>query len=172
MYNKRPRLHTFAYAGFHRYFLTFCTDARHKVFTNMAVVACVREQIMSAARSRGFAILAYVFMPDHVHLLVEGKTEDADMKSFVNLAKQKSGYAYSQTRHRRLWQPSYYDRVLRDEEDTWDVIRYIVTNPVRAKLVEDFAQYPFLGSGIMERDELVKELASRPGCNGSVHGQP
>jgi putative transposase len=162
MYKPRPRLKTFAYTGFYRFFLSFCVDARHQVFTNVATVACVREQIMSAAHAQGFAILAYVFMPDHVHLLVEGKREDADMKSFAHLAKQKAGYSYSRSHHRRLWQSSYHDRVLRDEEDTWDVIRYIVMNPVRANLVTDFTQYPFLGSAVLGRDELVSELVARP----------
>ena len=162
MYKRRPRLQTFAYTGFQRYFLTFCTDARHKVFTNPLTVACVREQIMSAAHAQGFAILAYIFMPDHAHLLVEGKSEGADLRSFTHLAKQKSGYAYSKSHHRRLWQPSYYDRVLRDDEQTWDAIRYVVMNPVRANLVKDFRQYAFLGSAVMERDELVEELTSRP----------
>ncbi|MBA2259144.1 MAG: transposase [Acidobacteria bacterium] len=162
MYNRRPRLQGFLYTGFRRYFLTFCTDGRHKVFTNPSTVACVREQILSAAHAQGVAILAYVFMPDHVHLLVEGKREDADLKSFVHLAKQKSGFAYSRSHHRRLWQASYFDRMLRDEEDTWDVIRYIVMNPVRANLVTTFTQYAFLGSAVMERDELMQELAAIP----------
>ena len=161
MYPKRTRLKTFGYVGFYRYFLTFCTDQRGKVFTNPLVVAFAREQILNAARLRGFAILAYVFMPDHVHLLAEGRREDASMMSFCNLSKQKSAYAHAQKYARRLWQPSYHDRVLRDDEDAWDVIRYIVNNPVRARLVEDFSRYPFLGSGVMTRDELIGELAAR-----------
>ena len=162
MYKQRPRLHTFGYTGFHRYFLTFCTHARHKIFTNPEMVGCARRQIMSAAHAQAFAIIAYVFMPDHLHLLVEGKRDDADLKSFAHLAKQKSGYAHARSYHRRLWQPSYYDRVIRDDEETWDVIRYIVMNPVRAGIVKDFRLYPFLGSAVMERDELVSELVERP----------
>ena len=162
MHNRRPRLQGFAYTGFHRYFLTFCTAGRHKAFTNPSTVACVREQILSAAHTQGVAILAYVFMPDHLHLLVEGKREDADLKSFVHLAKQKSGFAYTRSYRHRLWQPSYYDRILREEEDTWDVIRYIVMNPVRANLVKQFTQYAFLGSAVMTRDELMQELAAMP----------
>lgn len=162
MPSKRPRLRTFEYVGGYRYFLTFCTCGRQMVFTNPAVVALVRTQILSAAASHGFPVLAYVFMPDHAHLLIAGTRKEADMKSFVHLAKQKSGYLYSRSYRRRLWQPSFYDRVLRDEEATWDVIRYIVDNPVRAGLVEQFEDYVFLGSGIMERSQLMEELASHP----------
>ena len=159
---KRPRLQCFGYTGFYRYFLTFCTHFRWKVFTNPRTVALVREQILSAARAKQFAILAYVFMPDHVHLLVEGKTDDADLKGFASLAKQKSAFAYSRSYRLRLWQPSYHDRVIRDEECTWDVIRYIIDNPLRAGLVRDITAYPFLGSSVFDRDSLIEELLSQP----------
>ena len=144
MYDRRPRLRYFEYSGFFRYFLTFCVDQRRCVFTNLSVVGLVREQILSAARANHFAVIAYVFMPDHVHLLVEGKRADADLKAFAHLAKQRTGFVYAREHRHRLWQPSYYDRVLRDDESMWDVIRYIVENPVRAGLVEDPATYLFL----------------------------
>ena len=34
-------------------------------------------------------IVAYCFMPGHVHLLVEGCTDDADALAFVHQAKQR-----------------------------------------------------------------------------------
>ena len=59
-------------------------------------------------------------MPDHVHLLVEGLTDDADVRAFVAAAKQKSGFDFSVRDGRRLWQKGYYERVLRDEEESPD----------------------------------------------------
>ena len=101
-------------------------------------------------------------MPDHVHLLVEAKSDDAEMRSFADLAKQKSGYACSQRLRTPLWHPGYWDRVLRDEDGSWDVIRYICENPVRKGLVKRCEDYPFLGSAVMTRAELIAELASHP----------
>ena len=34
-------------------------------------------------------------MPDHLHLLVEGKSADSDAKQFIARAKQYSGFYYS-----------------------------------------------------------------------------
>ena len=45
-----------------------------------------------------------------------------------------------------LWQINYYEHVLRKEEDTKGVARYIFSNPMRKGLVEDFKDYTFLGS--------------------------
>jgi REP element-mobilizing transposase RayT len=84
-------------------------------------------------------------MPDHLHLLVAGRCEDADFQKFVQAAKQASGFAYAKRARERLWQPSYHDRVLRDAEATLTVARYVVANPVRAGLVASVEGYPFVG---------------------------
>jgi len=146
MRTRRPRLQTFDYLGKYRYFLTFCTHDRGKLFVSHSVVEPARQQILEPASAHDFSIPAYVFMPDHAHLLVEGLAESSDMKAFVKLAKQNSGYHYKRDCGRRLWQPGYYDRVLRDGESTLSVMWYILSNPVRANLVAQWEDYPFLGS--------------------------
>ena len=66
----------------------------------------------------------------------------------MNSAKQHSGYEYAKVTGRRLWDKGYYDRVLRDSEATEAIAHYILTNPVRAGLVNSPDGYPFLGSSI------------------------
>jgi hypothetical protein len=87
-----PRhLSGFDYVGFHRYFLTFCTFERNGYFRDASSVGLVAEQFLRASGEQSMAITTYCFMPDHVHLLVQGIREDADLKSFVSRAKQYSG---------------------------------------------------------------------------------
>ncbi|MBT8373813.1 MAG: transposase [Deltaproteobacteria bacterium] len=45
----------------------------------------------------------------------------------------------------KLWQSSFYDHVLRNDEDVLEIAKYIVNNPVRRKVVTDYKQYPFSG---------------------------
>jgi len=86
-------------------------------------------------------------MPDHVHLVVEGLTDAADMQRFVKIAKQRVVYSLREEHAvRDVLQEGYYDWVLRAEESTEDVIRYVLDNPVRARLVEKPEDYPFSGS--------------------------
>ena len=98
-------------------------------------------------------------MPDHLHLLIEGTTDDAALEPFVSKAKPTSGFEFATHAHRRLCQKGYSDRVLRNDESTVDVIRYIIANPVRAGLVKDPAEYPFWGSGVYTREELIDLIA-------------
>jgi hypothetical protein len=50
------------------------------------------------------------------------------------------------------------DRVLRSDEATFDVVRYIFENPVRAGLVRSPADYPFLGSDVWSVEEILAGL--------------
>lgn len=101
-----------------------------------------------------FKVWAYCFMPDHLHLLLEGEARDADLKRLITVFKQISGYKYGQgvsqrfsaEKESKLWQPSFYDHVLRKDEDLLDVVRYILDNPVRKGLVRNYTEYMHSGS--------------------------
>jgi REP-associated tyrosine transposase len=144
--NNPGHLTSFDYLGLYRYFLTFCVNGRREVFIDDAVVSIVRQQILRAASENRFAILAYCFMPDHLHLLVEGESDDADCRRFIKSSKQYSGFYYSNAYRQRLWQRYGYERVLRNDEATLDVARYILDNPLRAGIVRDVREYRFVGS--------------------------
>jgi len=73
--NRPEHLKAFDYLGLHQYFLTFCTFNRQRHFVESAHVALARTQIARAAGEHCFAITAYCYMPDDVHLLVEGQRE-------------------------------------------------------------------------------------------------
>jgi REP element-mobilizing transposase RayT len=85
-------------------------------------------------------------MPDHVHLLNEGRSDAADLQKFMKSWKQATGFEYAKhNRGRRLWQVGFFDRVLRSDESTEACARYILANPVRAGLVRSVDEYPFAG---------------------------
>ena len=42
------------------------------------------------------------------------------------------------------WQARFYDHVVRDFEDPTEIARYMVNNPVRAEMVEDWTQWPWI----------------------------
>jgi putative transposase len=145
--------------GTARHVLTFCTFRRRQYFSDSTTVDLVWSQLLRTSTAEQFAILAYCFMPDHLHAVVEGLTRAARLPRFVRLAKQLSGYRYRQLTGRRLWQESYFDRTLRVDEALPDCIYYIIANPVRAGLVTAPTQYPHWGSGKYSREELLEFIA-------------
>jgi REP-associated tyrosine transposase len=155
-----PRLAGFDYLGPYRYFLTICVQHRLLVFADAAIVSALVEPIRQAAASSQFAVPAYCFMPDHLHLLVEGLTVDADLRDFVRILKQRTSFQWKQIAgaHQELWQRGYYDRVLRKDEDTRAIAGYILGNPVRAGLVEVPAAYAFSGSFTLDLRDLLGSI--------------
>jgi REP element-mobilizing transposase RayT len=103
-------------------------------------------------------------MPDHIHILAEGKAKSADLCMFVNIAKQRSAFVARRWIRGRLWQAGYFDRVLREDDSAFAVARYIVQNPVRAGLVRSPVEYPFCGSSVWSKEELVESTMWRPGA--------
>ena len=150
-----PRSVHLPYIGQQHYFLTLCTDQRTLIFVQEAPVALVRAQILRAAREGCFEISAYCFMPDHVHLIASGLDESSDAKAFISRSKQYSGYYFRREHGVRLWQRYAYERVVRDDDELALTVGYIVGNPVRAGLVTDPKEYPFLGSERYTISELL-----------------
>lgn len=85
---------------------------------------------------------AYVFMGNHVHLLLASSHGGA-----VSKVMQRVGQAYAQTfnlRHDRsgaLWQGRFKSSLVETDRYLLNVIRYIEMNPVRAAMVKRAESY-------------------------------
>ena len=145
-YKKRIRLKDFGYKGCYSYFITICTQGKKPIFTDTAIVEWIIGVLKDKSIVFGFKIWAYCFMPDHLHLLIEGNDDNADMRRFISSYKQYTGFYYKKRYRMTLWQINYYDHILRKTEDTMSVANYIFGNPVRRGLVDDYRKYKFLGS--------------------------
>lgn len=140
-----PRLAGYEYVGTQWYFITINTRERQPVFREAALATRTVETLVQTTAEIGFELLAYCLMPNHLHMLACGKTDDANLVSFVKRFKQSTGYHYKKETGQQLWHRSFYDHVLRAEEDAGDIAAYIWHNPVRAGLAADTTAYPFSG---------------------------
>jgi REP element-mobilizing transposase RayT len=140
---KRPRLKDFNYSGTYAYFVTILTKDHTAYFKEAEVIDSLIDILIETARSERFDVIAYCFMPDYFHLVVIGKDDKSNLKKFISLFKQKSGYWFKKNYNENLWHISYYDHILRKEESIENVALYILENPVRKGVVSDFREYPF-----------------------------
>ncbi len=124
--------------GLQRYFLTICCYERRPSFEGEAAIALVLTHLSRTAADCDIAVFVYCFMPDHLHLVIEGESDSSDCLEFVRLLKQLTGY------------------VLRNGESTQKTVRYVLENPVRAKLVTSPADYPHSGSLVYDRAALFE----------------
>ncbi len=139
-----PRLKGFSYRGGFAYNLTFVTRGRKPLLAQPAVVHPCLDDLTVAAVQDGFDLLAYCFMPDHLHVLACG-SQNASLQEFARHFKQLSGYHFKEKHGAHLWQISYYDHVVRREESLKTIAAYIWDNPVRKGLVRNRQDFAFSG---------------------------
>lgn len=151
---KRPRLKDFGYVGTYTYFITILTAKRQNYFNETYIVEPLINLLRETVEKEHFSVTAFCFMPNHMHLLVNGLEEHANLKNFIKLYKQKSGFWFKQKNRQNLWHLSYYDHILGKVEAISDIAMYILHNPVRKGIVDDFKDYPFNGSFTMDIHEL------------------
>jgi putative transposase len=92
----------------------------------------------------------YLFMPDHLHLLLQGTRKESDLWSCVENFKQLTGFWLAQRGYKDQWQKGFYDHILRKDEDVVKQVIYILNNPVRKGIVENWKEYPFKGSTVYD----------------------
>jgi REP element-mobilizing transposase RayT len=138
-----------------RALLTVVVDGRRRIFEAPELarptIDLLREQSMRDA----IAVLAFCLMPDHLHLLVrvDGLI---GVPRFVQDFKGKSTRAAWNYGHvGQLWQRSFHDRLLRESDNELERVRYIVANPVRSGLVDEWQEYPFSGSFVYDLADLI-----------------
>ncbi len=150
------RLGSFDYGEDGCYFVTLCTHCRQKLFQteNKTVgngLCAVPNRILrrwieeTENKYENVRIDQYVIMPDHLHLLVTikrqhpgGSLPDAlrffktmTTNEYIRSVKQGTLPPFE----KKLWQKSYYDHVIRNQQDYNEVWEYIENNPLKWKLV-------------------------------------
>jgi len=142
-----PRLPEFSYRGTFAYHLTIVSHKRERNL--LPAERVISQALDEAAAACDFELLAWVIMPDHMHMLTLGLLESSDCVRFLQRFKQLSAYRFKQRTGSRLWQPSFHDHVARTEEDLWALAKYIVENPVRARLCDAIEEWPQMGGTLL-----------------------
>jgi REP element-mobilizing transposase RayT len=89
--------------------------------------------------------LAYVIMPDHLHLLFK-LLEPVPLSKVLQRFSQYTGRQIGLRLERQggIWQESYFDRAIRNEDELQRAFAYIKNNPVKAGYIEEAGDWPWL----------------------------
>ena len=96
------------------------------------------QQILEETRQKySFHILGYVFLSNHIHLLVT-EPETANLSTAIQVLKQR----FSRTRSEEfVWEPRYHDFNVFTDAKRIEKLRYMHRNPIKAGLVEHPEQW-------------------------------
>lgn len=136
-------------------------------FDRREFLAVVEEVV----RLHDVVIHAYCLMGNHFHLVVQtpGANLDAAMQ------RLNSGYAqYFNRRHERqghLFERRYWSDVIEGDEHALNVVRYVVRNPVRAKLCPAADDWPWSSHLATIGAEPAPACLDRSGVLGLFDGR-
>ncbi|MGB7598689.1 MAG: transposase [Candidatus Sulfotelmatobacter sp.] len=130
------------------HFITFCTKLRRTLpdwARDIVLGCCIHDH------GRRYRLEVAVVMPDHVHLVLTPLTDENrhTITSLVEIMKAiKGASAHAMNRHAghhgAVWQEESFDRIVRSSESLDAKIAYILQNPVRQALVQDWREYRWI----------------------------
>ena len=144
---KDPRLPQYDYTTPGGYFVTICTEGKRRCLADVRrggvlprpIGTVVENEILALPnRYENVVIDKYVVMPNHVHILLtihrEGQSPSPtpSLGNIIGALKSittKKINRMEGTPGRKFWQRSYYDHVIRNEQDYLRIWQYIDDNP-------------------------------------------
>ena len=131
------------------YFITTCVHRRQPILGASVAADILRQEWSEAMHRHGWLIGRYVIMPDHVHFFCAEQPGGGKVSLSRLLERWKEWTAKGLCRvldiSAPVWQAGFFDHILRSDESYAEKWNYVRENPVRAELVEQWADWPFQG---------------------------
>jgi putative transposase len=125
---KKIRLKHYDYSQDGYYFVTVCTNHNQTYLINFQEK--INRNIQNLNEMNGVEIDYYVVMPTHIHMIVILNDCKLSLGEIIRRFKAKS----SREAGFKLWQPNYYEHVIRNESALLRIREYIQNNPLKEKL--------------------------------------
>ncbi len=154
----KHRLPDEAYVGKRTVAYTLCVRDHRRPFVEENIVDVFSHKLRICAEAHHCLVPIYCFMPNHLHILIQGREENSRIKQSIEEFKFSTGSWFHANKPELSWQKDYYDHIIRKSQDWRNQAFYIFQNPVRAGLVADPYDYPFTGSIGFNLGEMLHDL--------------
>lgn len=153
-----PRLTPAAYRGHAIIHWTLTLEERATGWLSSNVHHTWRKILLHACARYHLICPCYTLMPDHMHLLWAGTSNDSDQRLAIEFLRKHLAAALAPA----SWQKQPHDHVLRENEREQGafaaIAHYILDNPVRAGLVACLPDYEYSGCCVTGYPELDPRL--------------
>lgn len=121
------------------YFFTLASRNRAPVLVNENVRNALREAIAATQARWPFTVDAWVLLPDHLHCLWTLPDGDANFSKRWSTIKRLTTQAIGES----VWQPRFWEHLIRDETDFQRHFDYVHWNPVKHQLAQRALDWPY-----------------------------
>ena len=127
-YRKHLRLHHYDYRQDGYYFVTLCTKTGQSLFSSDQAKALVSDKLDQIPRFfPGVSVDLAVVMPDHLHVIFVFEASRKSLGQVIQVLKSWVTREWSSGES--VWQPNYYEHVIRNEAALHRIREYIQQNP-------------------------------------------
>lgn len=131
-------------------------DEREQGWLTDLFHARFREVLTHTSFRYDLVVPSYVLMPDHFHLMIMGTHDSTDQRVAMRYFRKQLNWILKPGGFKL--QKQGYDHVIRDESRRQNlfetIVAYVRENPMRARMVEDHAEYRFAGCLVPGYPEL------------------
>jgi len=133
-------------------FITTVTKDRIPLFKSTDNVELLQRTIDRVKEKHPFDMIAFSFLPDHFHLLLQ--LQEGNPNFSVIMMSIKGNFTanyknqYGMTAPTSLWQRRFWDHIIRNEQDLKNHLDYVHWNPVKHGFVKRPEEWQF--SSFME----------------------
>jgi putative transposase len=121
------------------YFITICAEPRGvNQLCHRETMATLFETARIYHKQKKWYLKLLLLMPDHAHVLL-GVSADASLSSLIRDYKRITARISGVK-----WQRNFFDHRLRHDESLTEKYNYICQNPVRAGLISDGDERPYV----------------------------
>ena len=123
------------------YHLMMRGSNREKIFKTDEQKIQFLELLKKFGSEEAIEVVAYCLMDNHVHLVVNG--EIGDLSASMKRISIRYAMKYNKETDRigNVFQDRYKSEVIADDQYLLQVVRYVHNNPVKAKMIENTADY-------------------------------
>jgi putative transposase len=128
------------------YFFTVVTAARWPCFDDRQHVRMLGDAWRRTRASHAFTSLAIAVMPDHLHCIWTLPPGDADFSLRWELIKKRFAdnlRCGSEQAPKAIWQPRFWEHLIRDDDDLTRHLDYVHYNPVKHGHAATPAAWPY-----------------------------
>ncbi len=137
--NKSVRLRSFDYTQHAPYHVTIRARAGTQPFVARPLAEMTCHILTSLFDERDAYLGAYCLMSNHLHVLMSPDRSGMSVGQLIAWLKGRTTKeSWSFGASGKLWQPRYFDHIVRQSEDIAAVARYIYENPDRKGFARDY----------------------------------
>lgn len=139
------RLCGYDYSQNGKYFITICTKSRREALSDICrggallrpIGKISETEIRNLSEQSNINVDKYVIMPNHIHMIITIQRVEqsptptiADIICAFKSITTKSANKSNSIPGRQIWQRSYHDHIIRNEQEYQRIWQYIDTNPL------------------------------------------